>query len=515
MKKIIADKVKKNITDLIILFFLVFITSLPRVVSLDKIPPGLHGDEGWTGIDARKILKNGVIPPYVDSALGQPTGPLYLTAFIFRLFGDSIFSLRLSMTIFGIMTIPFFYIFLRIFFNKKISILSAIALNFSLIHLHYSRIAFMLISAPFFQLISLILFFYGRKTIKFIFFVLSAIFTGLGIYSYNTFILFPFPFFLFLIIDIIDKKSVYDIKKFLLFFFFFLVISLPLIKIIVTNPQFYFSHHQIYSVFNKPEIREAKQIKEKAKLILANGIENTKYFFTGGKIDYVDSFGKYRPFNKFYLILFVLGLLIAILEPKESSRFFLFSMSFLLLGNLLTFEGVYRRQILNLVNFFYFVAFFLNYIFEKFKEKYQIIIFFIFLFIVLSLSLKNLILYFKDFPNNPETKFVFTQDLTQTVLKLKTLYKTPLPVFFFSSRWNCHYETIRYIIPDLNCQDLSKEFGQTFVLPGCQQSFFVLLNNYLENIQMIKGECPYGEEIKVSDDKGNLLGIIYQVKSRR
>ncbi len=29
---------------------------MPRLVLLTEIPPGLHGDEGWTGIDARRVL---------------------------------------------------------------------------------------------------------------------------------------------------------------------------------------------------------------------------------------------------------------------------------------------------------------------------------------------------------------------------------------------------------------------------------------------------------------------------
>ena len=55
-----------------------------RVYRLAELPPGLHGDEALTGLDALRILDEGWIGPYVGSALGQPTGPLYFTAFLLR-----------------------------------------------------------------------------------------------------------------------------------------------------------------------------------------------------------------------------------------------------------------------------------------------------------------------------------------------------------------------------------------------------------------------------------------------
>lgn len=505
---------RRNIKkEALLIFFLLIISTIPRVIFLDKIPPGIHGDEGWTGIDARIILKKGYIEPYVASALGQPTGPLYLTSLLFKFFGETIFTLRLSMTIFGILTVPLLYIFLRIFTERKSAILTTVAFNFSLFHLSYSRIAFMLISAPFFQLISLILFLYGKKTKKYSFFMLSAIFTGLGIYSYNAFILFPLTLFLMLIFDIIRKKSSYDFKKFIFFSIFFSIVTFPLIKIILTKPTFYFSHHKLYSILNKPEVKEEKELLKKIKLIFINGINNTKYFFFGEKIDYVDAFGKYQSFNKFYLILFLLGLIISLVKKEKYSLFFLFSMAFFIFGNFLTFEGVYRRQILNLVNFFYFFNLAINYICQKFKKKYNFLIFSFFTVVILFLSKKNLELYFNHYPFDPETKFVFCKELTQTSLKLKSLYEPPIPVFFFSSRWSCNYETVRFLIPQLNCQDLSEEFReQEYTQIECKKCFFVFLNNYLDNITMIKRKYPSGKEIRVVDENNEILGIVYFVK---
>lgn len=178
--------------DVTICILLLIAAIIPRVILLDQIPQGIHGDEGLAGIDARRILENGPIPAYIGSALGQPSGPFYSTALFFKIFQDNIFWLRFSMTIFGILTIPLLYIFLRLFFNKLPSFLTSIALCFSLYHIHFSRTAFTPVTPPFFQLIAFIFLVLGIKNKKTILIIPSAIFTGLGLYSYNPFILFPF-----------------------------------------------------------------------------------------------------------------------------------------------------------------------------------------------------------------------------------------------------------------------------------------------------------------------------------
>src|SRR3990167_4648988 len=128
---------KKIRIDLLLILILAVISAFVRVIFLDKIPSGLHGDEAWTGLDARRLMQEGTIPLYVESALGQLTGPLYVTSLIFKTLGESILNLRLSMALFGILTIPLFYLLLRIFFNRTVSFSASLTFSFSLIHLHY------------------------------------------------------------------------------------------------------------------------------------------------------------------------------------------------------------------------------------------------------------------------------------------------------------------------------------------------------------------------------------------
>src|SRR5438045_9389623 len=83
-----------------------------RLYHLDY-PLGLHGDEAWSGIEARRILQTGWIGVWSPSALGQPTAPFYWTALIFKLFGGNLITLRFSFAIELILVLPFFYLIVK------------------------------------------------------------------------------------------------------------------------------------------------------------------------------------------------------------------------------------------------------------------------------------------------------------------------------------------------------------------------------------------------------------------
>ena len=117
-----------------------------RLYRVTELPGGLHGDEALTGLDALRVVREGWIGPYVGSALGQTTGPLYFTALVFALSKPTTFTLHLSMALFGIATVPAAYFLMRVGFGRWVALFAVIALTFSYWHLFYSRAAFMLIS---------------------------------------------------------------------------------------------------------------------------------------------------------------------------------------------------------------------------------------------------------------------------------------------------------------------------------------------------------------------------------
>lgn len=510
MKKII-DLIK---TDLFIIFFLLIIAAIPRLILLDKIPPGIHGDEGWGGIVAREIISKGSIPAYIDAATGVPSAASYFTAFIFKMFGENIFLLRLSTSIIGIMTIIVLYIFFRLFFNKKVSLLTTVAFNFSLIHIHYSRVSYNVIYLPFIQLMSLIFIIKARKKNNLIFTILSAFFAGLGLHSYHPFILFPFTIVILLLIDIYKQKfPINKIKELLLFITVFIIISLPILKVIIYQPNFYFSHVKTYNILNEPQIQNQSNILNKFEFVLKAGFENISHFFLGNKVDFVDAFGKYYNFNKSYIVLFLLGTVLSFVKKKKFNFFIFCSLIFFLTPTFFTFEGTYRRSILTLIYFYYFVAVAINWILNIFKNKRHIILFLLITFIILLESYINLHTYFNFFPYDEETKYVFTYELTKVGLMINQLANIDTKILVYSSRWSCKYETLRFINNDRDCENRSKEFGNfSLDIKSNNNVLFVFLNNYINLFEDVKNRYPVGIEKYILDNNSNkVLGILYKI----
>ena len=82
------------------------------------MPRGLHGDEAWTGLDARRVLHEGWIGPYCRARSASRSGPLYFTALLFTFMPETTFTLRFSMALFGIATIPLAYAAFATMFNR-------------------------------------------------------------------------------------------------------------------------------------------------------------------------------------------------------------------------------------------------------------------------------------------------------------------------------------------------------------------------------------------------------------
>ena len=91
-----------------------------RVFDMQDTPFGLHGDEAWTGIDARTIIDGGreEIWPYTRAALGQPAGPMFWAVPFEKALGPSIEATRLPMAVLGALTIIVGFYAMRVMFGR-------------------------------------------------------------------------------------------------------------------------------------------------------------------------------------------------------------------------------------------------------------------------------------------------------------------------------------------------------------------------------------------------------------
>ena len=163
-----------------------------RWYRLDSIPSGLWYDEAQSGLDALSVGKEAGFPVYFPANFGRPFLFIYSIAGLFHLFGASPLILRFAASIFGIATVPAIYWFARELFGGRAGLLAALLLAVSRWHINFSRIAFDAIAMPLFQILGFYFLTKAWRTGKRLDFALSALWLGVGLYSYAAFRLVPF-----------------------------------------------------------------------------------------------------------------------------------------------------------------------------------------------------------------------------------------------------------------------------------------------------------------------------------
>ncbi len=186
----VMDKKKEVIILLIILAVAIFF----RFWKLSEIPPGLYPDVAINGNDALDALKTNHFKVFYVENNGREGLFINLIAFGFYVFGPSILVMKAIAAIIGTLTVLGFYFLTKeLFFEKKyeektfIALLSAFFLATSFWHTNFSRIGFRAIMLPFCLVFSFYFLWRALRTQKISDYIISAVFFGLGFYTYTSF----------------------------------------------------------------------------------------------------------------------------------------------------------------------------------------------------------------------------------------------------------------------------------------------------------------------------------------
>ena len=155
-----------------------------RFVALTSIPANFGGDEGEMGMEAIRVLQGDLTNMFATGWLFHPTFFFFLQALSLKLFGTSVFGLRMLSVLTGTMTIPILYLLVRELFDREVGLVAAALLAVSHFHLHYSRLASNNIDDPFF--VTLVFYFLvrGLRSKRGSDYVLSGLVLGLSQYFY-------------------------------------------------------------------------------------------------------------------------------------------------------------------------------------------------------------------------------------------------------------------------------------------------------------------------------------------
>jgi len=173
-----------------------------RLYDLHRTPPGLHYDEAFDGLEAKRLLRGEGLPIFFEGNFGEEPLSIYLVAGAFALLGENIFNLRLVSALVGIITIPALYLLARELFGSEegslayLPLWSAFSLATLYWHIHFSRVGIEPILLPLFAVLSSYFLWRGFRTGRSLSFALSGIFLGSSLYTYRAARLLPLIFIL-------------------------------------------------------------------------------------------------------------------------------------------------------------------------------------------------------------------------------------------------------------------------------------------------------------------------------
>jgi 4-amino-4-deoxy-L-arabinose transferase-like glycosyltransferase len=185
---------------LIVLFSIIALAFFLRVYSLDKIPASINPDEAALCYTSFSLLhmgvdEHGVFLPLSLQSFGdwKLPGYSYVSMIPVALFGLNIFSVRIVSALAGVAAVILsYFICLKLFKRKDISIIAALFFAISPWSIYFSRAAYEVNLATTFFMTGLLLFleFSEKQNRKNALVILSGIFFGLTVFTYFSFIIF-------------------------------------------------------------------------------------------------------------------------------------------------------------------------------------------------------------------------------------------------------------------------------------------------------------------------------------
>ncbi|MCI0855321.1 MAG: glycosyltransferase family 39 protein [Chloroflexi bacterium] len=509
--------------DLAILAALVGVSAAVRLTLLTDIPLGLHGDEAWTGLDTRRVLDEGWIGPYVQSAFGQPTGMFYVVAPFMYVFGETIFALRLASALVGIATVLMAYVTFRVMFDRPHAAFAAALLSVGIWHLHYSRIAFTLISWPLLELTTLLFLFLGLRTGRWGWFALAGLSLGLGVYTYNAYPVFIGALAVFVVWVGVGKligalrgvESRHQIVLFAtkigLMAFIALLAALPLIIYAADDSNGFLDHHRFVSLFETIEW-ESAGVVGRIDLISDRTYDFAEAAFWSGKIDDADGAGQQAMVDRLSLVLMVAGAAILAWRWRRPASVAVLLMVLLLpLGTVITTQGLFR-QTFGIVPFLALLAAVpLAAVWrwgERLVPKRRYFVRAGIAVVLAGVAFLNLSFYFDEYRGTFLVGYTFGPPMTEASLFVDTLPEDTY-IYFYSSEWSFGYETRRFLAPNHKGENRAPPFRSNPALTADheQDLAFIFLGRYLETADEVAQLFPTGTLIEGESFRALLLPL--------
>ncbi len=164
-----------------------------RIYKLDTIPSGIFFDMGFQGLGGLKILHEHWFPWELNITENFPSAPvpIYFGAIWFMFFKNTQFNLNLFYVTFCLASFPLIYWTFKQLAGSRVALLTIYILAVMRWNMNFSRNSFPPSLLPFFMFATLGCLLYGLRTKKRWTFVTAGALFPIGLYAYQTYIMFP------------------------------------------------------------------------------------------------------------------------------------------------------------------------------------------------------------------------------------------------------------------------------------------------------------------------------------
>lgn len=485
-----------------------------RLWNLGDYPFGLHGDEASTGLDARAIADGTDLWPYTPSALGQPAGPMYWSVPFIKLFGSTVFAVRLPLALFGVGTVIFGFLALRELFGRPAAYIGAFLLACSSWLIFYNRTGYSVSSMPFTEMASVYFVALALNRRWWPWYLIAGVVVGAGIYGYYSYPLFAAGLGLWVIVHAVIERPrplLQHAGHLAIMGLAALLLIQPMWHYLTSEDIGYRHDRTLFSVSNTPEYKAAGTGK-KIDLYWENFKGLSESLMKKGKLDASDGSGAKPALDGLTVVLAGSGLLFSlVLAWRERRAAYLLPflvIPLVLIGPVWS-TGSYHRRALGILPFVIMpAAVLLGYIWTsiwEYRPRARVVLAGVMVLVLAWYGWVNLDKYFDEINDSDIMQATFGPELL-LVTRLIDDAPDETHVYFASERWSANYETPRYLLPDWgiakgNVEDRSKEFAprgapQGFdVLDRSRPSLIILMGGYMQQADAIASRYPDAERV--------------------
>lgn len=340
-------------TEFVLLALVVALGFLLLVYDLENIPPGLHGDEAESGMQALQILQ-GQTPNLISVGwYHQPMVAFAWHAVTMRLFGDTVFGLRMSSAIVGTLILISVYFLTRLLFGRRVAFLATLLLSFSHWHIAFNRLGINYTQTTLLEVTAFYFLFKGLRSKNILYFMASGLAAGMGLYLYYASRLLPFVIAAFVLLGILLERGFWAEYRcdFLALFLAGALIFAPMGVYFLEHPYEFTSRIQSVFFFSDLDALQkthgttqplpAFLVQAQRMLLLFNqGPDRSgQYGYQGAMLDFLSA------------IFFVLGLAYITLRWREQRNLFLLLWFWLTLivGGMLTLPAPFTPRLAGMI----------------------------------------------------------------------------------------------------------------------------------------------------------------------